>query len=156
GVGPEHGNLDLLAELLELVDRGRALQVGGDQPRLAALLAQQQRELRGGGRLAGALEAREQDDRELAEREARLALAHQGRELLVDDLHDLLAGGQALEDLLAERFLADARDEIPDDGEVDVGFEQREADLAHRARDRLLVELPLLPEVAEGALELVS
>ena len=42
-----------------------------------------------------------------------------------------------------------------DDREVDVGLEQREADLAHRARDRLLVELSLLPKVAESALELV-
>jgi hypothetical protein len=40
--------------------------------------------------------------------------------------------------------------------EVDVGFEQREADLAHGARDRFLVELPLLAKVAEGALELVG
>ena len=48
------------------------------------------------------------------------------------------------------------RDEVADDREVDVGFEQREADLAHRTRDRLLVELALLAEVAEGALELVG
>ena len=73
----------------------------------------------------------------------------------MDDLHDLLAGRQALEDLLAKRLLADARDEVADDREVDVGLEQREADLAHRTRDRLLVELSLLPEVAKGALELV-
>ena len=77
-------------------------------------------------------------------REARLALAHQLRQLVVDDLHDLLAGRQALEDLLAERLLAHARDEVADDGEVDVGLEQREPDLAHRARDRLFVELALL------------
>ena len=40
----------------------------------------------------------------------------------------------------AERALAHVRDELLDDVEVDVGLEQREADLAHRARDRLLVE----------------
>ena len=74
----------------------------------------------------------------------------------MDDLHDLLAGRQALEDVLAERPLADARDEVADDREVDVGLEQREADLAHRARDRLLVEPALLAQVAEGALQLVG
>jgi hypothetical protein len=64
------GDLDLLAELLELVDRGRALEVGGDHGRLLALLAQKQRELRGCGRLARALEAGEQDHRRrAAERE---------------------------------------------------------------------------------------
>ena len=46
GVGAVDGDLDLLAELLELVDRGGALQVGGDEAGLAALLAQVQRELR--------------------------------------------------------------------------------------------------------------
>ena len=58
--------------------------------------------------------------------------------------------------LVAERLLAHPGDEVADDGEVDVGLEQREADLAHRARDRLLVELALLAQVAEGALELVG
>ncbi len=51
-VGAEDGDLNLRAELLELVDRCGALQVGGDQARLAALAAQVQRELRSGRRLA--------------------------------------------------------------------------------------------------------
>ena len=56
------GDLDLLAELLELVDRGRPLEVGGDERRrLALLLAEEQRELGRGGRLPRALEAGEQD-----------------------------------------------------------------------------------------------
>ena len=76
-------------------------------------------------------------------------------QLLVDDLHDLLAGVEALQDVLAGRALADLRDEVLDDLEVDVGLEQREPDLAHRLRDRLLVEAALAAEVAEGVLELV-
>ena len=39
------------------------------------------------------------------------------------------------EDVLADGLLADARDEVLDDLEVDVGFEQREADLAHGGVD---------------------
>ena len=74
----------------------------------------------------------------------------------MDDLHDLLARRQALEDVLAERPLANMRDEVADDGEVDVGLEQREPDLTHRARDRLLVEPALLAQVAENALQLVG
>ena len=74
-------------------------------------------------------------------------------QLVVDDLDDLLAGREALQHLLAERTLAHALDEGADDLEVDVGLEQREADLAHRARDRLLVEAPALAQVAEGAAE---
>ena len=55
----------------------------------------------------------------------------------------------------AERALAHLRDELLDDVEVDVRLEQREPDLAHRARDRLLVERAAALEVAERALELV-
>src|SRR5436190_2175619 len=57
----EDRHLDLSAELLQLVDRSRTLEVGGDEGRRLPLLAQHQRELRGGGRLARALEACEQD-----------------------------------------------------------------------------------------------
>ena len=44
-------DVELPAELLELVDRGRALEVGRDEPGLLAFLAEQQGELRSGGRL---------------------------------------------------------------------------------------------------------
>ena len=64
-------------------------------------------------------------------------------------------GREALQHLRAERPLAHARDEVLHDLEVDVGLEQREADLAHRARDRLLVEAALLAQVAERALQAV-
>ncbi len=71
------------------------------------------------------------------------------------DLHHLLAGREAPEHVLAQRALAHVGDEALDDLEVDVRLEQREADLAHRARDRLLVERAAPAKVAEGALELV-
>ena len=72
------------------------------------------------------------------------------------DLHDLLPGGEALQDVLAGRALPHLGDEVLDDLEVDVGLEQREPDLAHRLRDRLLVEAALAAQVAEGVLELVG
>ena len=151
------GNLDLPAELLELLDRGRPLEVGRDQRGLLALLAQEERELGGSGRLARALKAREQDDgrRPAGERELRAAASHQRGQLLVDDLHDLLPRRQALQDVLPERALAHALDELLHHLEVDVRLEQRQPDLAHRARDRLLVERPALADVAERRLELV-
>ena len=69
------------------------------------------------------------------------------------DLHDLLARAEALQHLLAERPLPDLGDEALDDLEIDVGLEQREPDLTHRTRDRLLVQLAPAPQVAEGALQ---
>ena len=149
---------DLLAELDELVDRRGTLQVGGDERRLLALLREQERELAGGGGLARALQACEEDrgGRPLREGEAGVGRAEEVRELLVHDLHDLLARREALLHVLAQRALAHPRDELLDDAEVDVGLEQREAHLAHGAGDRLLVEDTAPAEVAEGALELVA
>ena len=75
GVLAVDGNLDLTTELLELVDRGGALQVGGDERRLLARFPEQQRELRRRRRLARALEADHQDHRRrLPEGEPRVAL----------------------------------------------------------------------------------
>ena len=151
------GNLDLLAELLELVDRRGPLQVGGDETRAAALLPQQERELRRGRRLTRALQAGEQDHRRRPARERKLRAAgpHQGGQLVVDGLHDLLARLQALQNLLAKGALAHLGDELLDDLEVDVGLEQGETDLAHGPGDRLLVELSAPAKVAESALESV-
>jgi hypothetical protein len=71
----------------------------------------------------------------------------------VDDFHDLLAGLQALQNLLAEGALAYLGDELLDHLEVDVGLEQGETDLAHRSGDRLFVERSASTKVAESALE---
>ena len=152
-VRTEDGNVDLPAELLELVDRGGTLEVGRDQPRLAAVRLEPAGELGGGRRLAGALKAGEQDDRLALQLELGGLRAEELGQLLVDDLHDLLACVQPLGDLLVQRPLAHARDEVVDDLEVDVGLDQREPDLAHRARDRLLVEAPALAQAAERGAE---
>jgi hypothetical protein len=56
--------------------------------------------------------------------------AHQVRQLLVDDLDDLLARAQSLRDLSAGRPLADVADELLDDGVVDVRLEEGEPYLA--------------------------
>ena len=153
--GAVHGHLELPSELLELVDRGGALKIGGDEPgRLPFALSQVERELGRGGGLARALEAAEEDhDGRSAEDELRVARAHELGELLVDDLDDLLTGLEPLEHVLAGGPLAHGGDELLDDLEVDVGLEQGEADLARRARDGLLVEAGLAPEVAESVLE---
>ncbi len=59
----EDGDADLAAEHAELLDGGRALQVGADEQRVAALLLEPAGELGRGGRLAGALQPGEQHDR---------------------------------------------------------------------------------------------
>ena len=150
-----HRHLDLTSELLELVDRGGTLQVGGNQPRrLALVLSQVQRELGARRRLARSLQATDEDDgRRTAEDELRVGVAHERGQLLVDDLDDLLSRVEALEHVVAESARAYTLDEALRDLEVDVRLEQREADLAHRLRDRLLVEPLGAPDVAEHRLQ---
>ena len=129
-------DVDLLAERLELLHRGRALHVGGDQQRPRAALAQLQRQLAGQRRLAGALQADQHDHRRASPSRLEPArLAEHLDQLVVDDLDDLLGRVEALEDLLADRPLADPLDEALGDLEVDVGLEQRAADLLERLVD---------------------
>src|SRR5262249_25335183 len=118
---------------------------------------EQLRELGGGRRLARALQAGHQDHggRTRRERDPRRLAAHQRGQLLVDDLDDLLARGELLEDLDPERPLLDRRRELLDDLEVDVGLEQREADLAHRLVDVILRQRTALADSRERALQLL-
>ena len=123
---------DLVAELHELVDGGGSVDVGGDQQRLAALLAQPDRQLGGGGGLARALQADQHDHRAAWRVELELvALAAEHLDqLVVDDLDDLLAGLNPVEHFGAERLLTHIGHEVLDDLEVDVRLEQGKADLA--------------------------
>ena len=77
----------------------------------------------------------EKDDRRrpLREGEARVRRAEELGQLLVHDLHDLLARREALPHVLAERALAHVGNELLDDAEVDVCLEQCEPHLAHGA-----------------------
>ena len=77
--------------------------------------------------------------------------AEQGHELVVDDFHDLLARGDALEDVLADALLLDAVHKVPGDLEMHVGGEQRGADLLERVRHVGLGQLADTAKVAEGA-----
>ncbi len=131
----------LAADLDELLDRRRAVHVaGGDSHRRGVLLAQVARQLGRSRRLARALQPRHQDHRRRFRREAqaRRGAAHQLGQLLADDLDDLLSGVQAADHVGAHAALLQLGRELAHDLEVDVGLEQREADLAHRRIDVLL------------------
>src|SRR3954467_10193261 len=150
---------DLGAELDELVDRGRAVHVARrHRDRRAVLGLQVAGELGARRRLARALEAGHEDHgrRARRERDAHRGAAHQRGELLVDDLDDLLARVELADDLGAEAALLHGRRELLDDLEVDVGLEQREADLAHGLVDVVLGQRPVGADVGEGLLELLG
>ena len=72
-------------------------------------------------------------------------------QLLVDDLDDLLARVELADHLGAEAALLDRGGELLDDLEVDVGLEQRQADLAHRGVDVLLGQRAVAADAASVA-----
>ena len=107
--------------------------------------------------LTGTLQARHEDDGGRLRGELQLGgvFAEDGDELAVNDLDDLLGGRERGHDFLAEGLLANVLDELLDDVEVDVGFEQRHADFFERVADVFFGEGALAAEVLEGALELI-
>jgi len=96
GVGAVDGDRDLLAKLFQLVDRSRALQVGGHEARLLSLPAEVERELCRRRRLARPLKARHQDHGgRTPEDELRVTGPHQLGQAVVNELDDLLSRIQA-------------------------------------------------------------
>ena len=89
-----------------------------------------------------------------AEAQAGVLGSEQIHEFVVDELDDLLAGLDALDDLLAEGFVLDAFDEIAGDLEIHIGFEQRQAHFAQRVADVGLGDFSEPAQVAECVLEL--
>ncbi|OIQ70270.1 hypothetical protein GALL_481190 [mine drainage metagenome] len=152
GVRGEHRDTRALADHGQLGDGVRALQVGRDEDRGVPLLAQVQRELAREGRLARALEARQQDDRRWGLRQGqRPVLTTEDRdELVIDDLDDLLGRVQRTGHLRGERALPHAPGELPDHRHRDVGVEEGTPDLADRGVHVGLGQPSLGAEVLEG------
>ena len=154
----EDGDTGLVAQDPELLDGGRALEVGADQERVAALLLPPQRQLGRGRRLARALEAGHQHDggrpRGVGDLEA-LAAQH-ADQLLVDRLDHLLARGEALSKRLGADPEADAVAEAAGDRQLDVGLEQGGADLPERLVQVGLADAALAPQAGGDPLQAVG
>ncbi len=136
------------AEDPQLLDGGRALEVGAHQQRVASLLLEPAGQLGRGRRLAGTLQAGQQHDRRRPRGVGdpqRLA-AERLDQLVVDDLDDLLARREALGQVRARPAPPSPdRLTVPDDEQVDVGLEQGHADLPQRLVDVVLAEAALGP-----------
>ena len=84
------------------------------------------------------------------------ASAQQFDQLVVDDLDDLLAGGDAFDHILADAFGFDRLDEFGDHVEVDVRIQQRQPDFPHRVGDIRLGQGALPPQLPENVVEFVA
>ena len=128
-----------------------AVDVAGHQQRAAALLFEEPGQLGAVGGLTGALEAHQHDDGRRLRGHAELLIfaAHQGGELLVDDLDDHLGGGEAFKHVAAHGPLGDLGDKVLDDLIADVGLQERQADFPHGGLDVGLGEAALAAELLE-------
>ena len=141
GLGTRQGEdrgTRLLAHHLQLIDRGGAVDIAGHQHGAAALLDEVFGQLGGVGRFTIALQTAEHDDGlalVLDDQLRGFLAAHQGNQLLIDNLDHLLGGGQALHDLLPHRAFRDLGAELLRHLVVDVGFQQGHPDFAHRGLD---------------------
>ena len=145
------------AEGLELVHGGGSIRVRGDEQRLPALAHDVPGELGGRRGLAGALESHERDDRgRPVQPEGPVAGAQDRGQLVMDDLDDELAGVDAFQHVLADGPFLDPADEVLDDLVVDVGFQEREADLAHGGIDVGLGDPATAGELAKDIAQAVA
>jgi hypothetical protein len=164
----EHRDAEPLAEHPQLIDGGRPVHVRGDEEGALAVLEELARDLSGGGRLPGALEPDHHDAGRAALRavaQRRVDRAHEGLELVVADLDEVvlgsdlqgpLAGLHLRLDHLADGLLADAGDEALHDLERDVRLEERDADVPQRVVHHLGGDLRAALELVPGGLEALA
>jgi hypothetical protein len=147
------------ARRLELLDRRGTVDVRRHEVRRPPALGPQPAcELRGAGRLSRAVQAdQHEDDRARAtEVERDGLLAERPHELAMHELHEMLLGREAREDVGAECVLLHGVDEVANDGDVHVRFKERETDVAQRLLDVPLGDLALSPQLAQQGVELLA
>ena len=151
---------DLRAELHELVDGGRAVDVAcGERDRRAVLRRA------GSARASRAAVVLPEPCRPAM----RITVGGRGENVMPAEAPPISAassswtifttcwpGLSCADDLGAEAALLDGRRELLDDLEVDVGLEQRETDLAHRLVDVVLGQRAVGADVGERLLELLG
>ena len=158
GAHREDGHVDLLTNDLQLLDSGGTVDVTGDQQRAAALAAVVPAQLGGVGGFTVTLQAAHHQHGLAFVFDAQilgLIAAHQLGQFLVDDLDDLLGGGQAFHDLLPHGTLRDLSAEVFGNFVVDIGFQQRHADFAHGSFDVRLGEFAFAAQFFEYAIQAI-
>ena len=122
----EHRRTGLFAHHLQLVNSSGAVDIAGHQHGAAALLDIELGKLCRVGGFTVALQATEHDDRlplVFDVQAGGFAAAHEGYQLLIDDLDHLLGGGQAFHDLLSHGALGHLCAEVLCNLVVDIGFQ---------------------------------
>ncbi len=126
-----------------------------NQQRTVAAILQPVGQLARGRRLTGTLQSGHQDDRRRLRCKFQLGgiFAEGFDQFVADDLDDLLAGRERRHHLLPDRLGLNVVDQVLDDFEVDVGFQQRQTDLFQRLGNVFFGEDGLSAKGLEGALQ---
>ena len=152
----KNGNVQLLAHHLQLLDGGGAVHVAGHQQGpFAVLAAHETRQLCAVSGFTGALETHHHHHRRSLRRGGKtgVAAAHELGKLLVDDLDDLLGGGQALQHVAAHAAVGDPGDKVLDHLVADVRLQQCQAHLPQAGLDVTLREPALAPQALKGFIQ---
>ena len=122
-----------------------------------ALLLEPQSELRGQRRLAGTLQAGEHDHRwwPLGETQHPGFAAQNRDQFVIDDLDHLLSGIEGSGELSAAGTLFNGGNEVLDDGQIHIGFEEGNPDLTSRRVDICLGQPALAAQILEGGRQAV-
>ena len=149
---------DLAAEDLQLVDGRRTVDVARNEQHLTSLLRLDVgRELAREGRLARALETGDEDDgRRPFEADVRGRAAHELGQLVAHDLGEHLPGFHGFQHVLTQRLLLHRVGEGLGHLVVDVGVDERPADLLERLGDVDLGDAPFALEYLERPFEFVD
>ena len=149
-------DVQLLADHLQLRDRSGTVHVAGNQQRaFAELAAHQAGQFRAVGGFTGTLQAHHHHDRGalIGYRQLGIGAAHQVRHLFVDDLDDLLGGGQAVQHVGTDTALGHLGDKFLDDLIADIGLQQRQAHLAQSFADIVLRQAALAAQALECGIQ---
>jgi hypothetical protein len=153
-----NGNTNLLADDFQLIDSRRALEVGGYQHGSLGFVEQHLGHLAASGGLAGALQSghKQHGWPRCHKGNFRIDRAHESDKFVVDDFDHDLCGFERIDNLSADRLFLHLVAELFRDFEVDVGFEQGSADLAHHLGDVGLGDLSASAQTAKYIRELVG
>ncbi|KHS43294.1 hypothetical protein NJ75_03926 [Novosphingobium subterraneum] len=150
----QRGNARLFAQNAKLFLRRRTIDVQrGHQDLLALLFLQQLADLGRAGGLARPLQADHHDHngrRGVQVKLGRAATKHLDQRI-VDDLDDLLAGRDRLQDRLANGLLRNGVNKSANDGKGNVGLKQRDPHFAHRRKDIFLTQRAAATQAIEYA-----
>ena len=148
----KHGNPQLFAADLQLLNGGGTVNVAGDQQRILPLPLHQSGQLAAVGGFTRALQTHQHDDcRAVGVDVDMLGIAaHELAKLLVDDLNDHLGRGQGFQNVGADAALGDGFGKILDHLVADVRFQQCHANLPHGLLHVRLFQASLAAQFFEG------